>query len=363
MKKFSLSSDEMKKAFKKLGQAVNANTVLPVLKSIYCKVNGNELEMIASDLEITISYKCQVQTDEKEPFELLLPFDYLNKIVSVIGNMPITIELRSATKAKLLCEDDVYEINNLDKAIDFPKLPETPKKNSIVLDKNFIDIISKAMLTASKDEARPSMTRSLVDIKENESFVVSTDANHLFRHKLDIQSTKAEAIQFSKKMSKAIEGMTEINLSWTKDKVALRNEIITVWCKLYDDRYPDYNVVIPTYGPNLEIKKSDVEAMLNKALIAGNSTGQVVLHLKKAIGYVVWESADDDNGKKNTGKVPGDYSGVVETISVNAKKMLTMMDQVDAENLRLHIHDAKKAVLVSTEEDPNYLGLIMPLIF
>ncbi len=362
MKKFSISSDELKKALKKVGQAINPSTVLPVTKNIYCQVTGSVLEMITTDIEITIAYKCAIDNSGGEDFKLLLPFDFINKIVSVTPNMPITFEHPSTRKAKVLCEDDVYELKTLDKLEDFPKLPETPTKNSLSLDKDFIDVIGRAMLTVSKEELRPSMTRALVDIKETESFVVSTDAHHLFRFKLNIGSAAPEQIQFSKKMAKAIEGMNEIKLSWTKDKVALQNDVITVWCRLYDDKYPQYGAVIPNYGPNLELKKSDLSNALHKAMIAGNSTGQVVLHLKKLIGFVSFESVDDNSERVITGKVAGDYTGEVETISLNAKKMLTIMDQVNAETLKLHINSSSKAVLVSSEEDENYLGLIMPLL-
>jgi len=317
--KFSLSSDDMKKAFKKIGQAVNNNTVLPILKNVYCRVTSSEVELITSDLEITISYKIPAAAVEGAPFEILLPYDYLNKIMSACGTMPVTIDHPSARKAKFICGTDVFELNSLDKPDEYPKLPETPKKNTLACDQKFIGALVNALPTTSKDELRPSMTRVLVDMKEDHAFVVSTDAHSLFRYKLDIKCEKQQQIQFNKKMVKAIEGMENITVSWTKERVALQNDIITVWCQMFEDRYPAYEVVIPAYGPNLEVKKSAVVDAMHKALIPASDTYQININPKQEVGFINYTSENTDTYQKYLGKMAADYSGDVEAVSLNAK--------------------------------------------
>jgi DNA polymerase-3 subunit beta len=80
MKKIIISTDALKPALSKLGQAVNPKSVLPVLLNLYCRVTENQVELIATNLEITIYYRLQCAA--KEAFDFLIPFDFLNKIVS-----------------------------------------------------------------------------------------------------------------------------------------------------------------------------------------------------------------------------------------------------------------------------------------
>ena len=134
MKKFVISSNDLKPAIKKLALAINEKSVLPVTKNILCKVTAGEVHMIATDLEITISYNCPAQMVEGAPFELMLPFDFLSKVLTVVKNEPILIEHPSARKARLVCSEDKYELNSLEKFEDYPAIPAIPKKNKLQLD-------------------------------------------------------------------------------------------------------------------------------------------------------------------------------------------------------------------------------------
>lgn len=364
MKKFIISSDLLKPALKKLGQAINEKSVLPILKNILFKVGTGEVELIASDLEITIAYKCMAVTDTKaDPFEILLPFDFLNKVVSLTRSTPIAIEHPSAKKARIIIDSDVYEINSIEKASDYIKLPVTDESKSLSLHADFAKLLSKVMLTAGRDESRPVMTRACLDILSTESYLVTTDAHFLCRYKMAIETDIEEKILFSAKMAKAIEGMNEIELSWTEKIVCVKSENITIWNNRFEDKYPNYQLIIPSYGANLALEKSDLVAALNKACISSNHTKQTTLQLTKENGFLLFETEDVDYGRKINVKIPGEYTGTVaEVISINAKKLLLMMDQFESLKVNLHIHSATKAMLVSTEEDEGYLGLLMPLI-
>jgi len=363
MKKFILSSDDLKKALKKVGQAINEKTVLPVLKNIYCKVGKEDVEFIASDLEISISYRCPIhEVGDQEPFELLLPYSFLHDIVAKMKNEPIIIEHPSTRKARIVCTEDKFEVNSLDKFEDFPKLPAIPKKNSIKLDVAFISLLTKCMHTVAKDESRPAMQRSLLEIKPGESYLASTDAHFLYQHKVNVETTETQAIQISTKMAKAIEDMEEVDLFWTDRQVAFKNEKLIVWCKMFDDKYPNYRQVIPTYGPNLAIDKNTLVEALERSCINSYYTKQTNLFLKKEEGFIFFETDDTDFSRKGTVRRPGVYTGETESISINAKKLLTILDQVEAEKIQLHIDKPTKAILISTEEDKDYLGLLMPLV-
>lgn len=362
MKKFVISSNDLKPALKKLGLAINEKSVLPVTKNILCKVGAdNIVEMIATDLEITLSYKCQAQLVEGGPFELMLPFDFLSKVMTVVKNEPILFEHPSARKARFICTEDKYEINSLDKFEDFPKIPSIPKKNVLQLDANFNELLNLAMLTVNKDELRPSMQRVLLDIQKDASYLASTDAHFMFRHKVNITCPEPEQIQFSAKMAKALEGVEAVDLCWSEKQVVIKNEKIILWCRRYDDKYPNYGSVIPSnYEKNLTLEKLLLQDTLHKACL--NGTKQTSLLLKKEAGFIHFETDDADLARKISNRLAAEYTGEVEVIAFNARKMLTVLDQVQESNVNLHIHDASKAILFTTDENPDYTGLLMPLI-
>lgn len=360
MKKFIISSDALRPALKKLGQAINTNSVLPITKNIYCKVGKNEVELITTNMEITISYKLVCETGKDEPYELLIPFDYFNEVIGAIKNAPIVIEHPSARKLKIVCEEDTFE-TALEKIDDFPQLPAHPKKPLIIIEENFADLLSTALHTCSKDELRPAMTRALFDVNNGQSFIVSTDAYTLFRHSIKVSAEEPKQIQFTPKMIRAIEGMEKAELSWNTKNVCIKNEKIAVWGRQFDDKYPDYKTIIPNYEPTLILDKSELVDALRKAMISSGPTNKTTLLLTKEKGSVFFETDNTDDQRKNHVKIAGDYSGSTELIAFSAKKMLTVLDQVECEKIRLHIRHQTKAMLLSTEEDADYLGLVMPI--
>jgi DNA polymerase III sliding clamp (beta) subunit (PCNA family) len=241
-------------------------------------------------------------------------------------------------------------------------LPSVEEGNILDLDAAFVELLTAAMLTTGKDESRPAFIKTCLDILTEESYLVSTDAHFLFRHKLDIKCATPEQILFSHKVAKAIEGMDAISLCWSDKTICIKTENVTIWNSRFEDKYPNYKLIIPAYEPTLALVKADLEAALNKACISSNQTKQTTIILNKEDGMVHFETDDSEYSRKIHVKIPGKDSGNAATVSINAKKMLIMMDQFKSKNINLHIFSAEKAVLISTDEDADYLGLLMPLI-
>lgn len=360
MKKIIIASDALRSAMKKLTIAVNAKSVLPVLTSMYCKVEKGELELITSDLEITISYKLAAET-KGEPFEFLLPFEFISKLMALLGSQPITIELVSKRQIKISADADEYEISDTGKTDEFPKIPTLPKKNVITLNGNFVKLLNVAMLTVSKDEMKPIMMTTCLDIQKRESTLVSTDSNCLFTHKLPIKFDDPDQLCFSHKVAAAMEGIDELELSWTQELIAVKSGRVIIWTKRHEGKFPNYKSVIPDYGPNLKLNRETLIDILQKACLSSIDSKQTNIYLKREEGTIHFEYDDVDYGRKGHLKMAGSYSGSAESISLNAKKLLTLIKQVDHDELNLHINKSTGAVLISSEEDKEYLGLIMPL--
>lgn len=362
MKKLIVSAETLKPALKILGQAVNEKAILPVTKNIYFKVRNGEAELVTTDIDNVISVILPAETSDAD-FELLIPFEFLSKVVAVSKNEPLVIEHPSARKVKILTENDLFELTSLDKTEEFPKLPAAPKKANHTLSEEFVKLMSDALLTVNKDVTRPALSRVMLDLQTGDVNIVSTDAIMMYKHRLQLEVAEPLQLQFSAKTIKALECMQQVEISWNKNMICLKGENITVWSRRYDDLYPNYKAVIPQgQGPNLMLKKADLIDGLHKAMISSIASTNTVLVLKKSAGFIHIEADDPDMSRNIHVKIPGQYEGDTESVCLNAKKMLTVLDQTDAKEVKLHIGGPAKAILISSDEAEGYLGLIMPLI-
>lgn len=361
MKKFIISADTLKPALKKLSQAIHKKTVLPVLTNLLIKVSKKEVELITSDLELTIHFNCECEAVDA-PFEFLMPFDFLSKVVGLTGSAPITIELLSAKKARIHGEYDSYDLNSLDKVDDFPKLPALPKQNLITLNGDFITWLNRSMDTISKDEIRPAMLKACLDIQDIGMTLASTDSHVLFTHSFVLESKEKDQLLVSPKVAKALEGFTETEIYWHSKHIAFKSGKITVIATRHEDKYPNYKSIIPSYDANLTINRQSLINALERVCLTGAETNLTIIDLQKEKGSIHFESKDEDMNRVVQVDIPGTYTGPVEKVALNASKLLVMMNQISFDEVQLHIHGKEKAVLISSESDKGYLGLIMPLI-
>lgn len=360
MKKLIISSDALNKAMKKLGQAVNPKSILPILSNMHCKASKGSLELTTSDTEVTISTR--IDAEVQGEFEMLLPFKYVHGIVALLGSQPITIELLSKTKAKLAADKDVFDINSLAKLEDFPQMPTVPKKNVVSLNDGFVELLGKAMLTVIEDDKLPAIQNACLDITPKKATLASTDRYCVFTHTIPLEYKEPERLLFSPKTAKILEGFKELEVSWTQKQVAIKAGYTTVWITRSDDKFPDYTKVMPNHAANLYVNKHDLTVALNKACLSSNPYKKAKLFFKKSPDLVHFEVEDPDFDRYIHLSIVGQYSGETESVEVNARKLLTILDQVEGDEIKLHISTASGAILISSKDDEGYLGLLMPIM-
>lgn len=357
MKKVTIGTEELRPALKRLSQAVPEKPVIPAHSSFLCKVTEHEVELITSDLELTISIRLKAET-VGHPFELLIPFAFFNAVVKLSGSQPLVLEHPSKKTARILADGDVYQLKSLEDPASFPERPELPKKKHLHLDAVVLDKIRDSMLTASKDELRPSMTKTCLNLLDGMLEIASTDAHMLYRYQVPKEVPEKDQLLVSTRMAKAMDGMESADVFWHKSTIVFQSGSITLCTTRHEDKYPDYRVVIPDHPANLAVKRTDLVLAYEKAVLANGKISS--LELKRSPSAVYVTSKDIEQERAADILVIGSYEGNAENVGFDPKKMLTMLNQIDYDMIRLHIDTPTRAVLITSEEDENYLGLIMP---
>ncbi|HEY4288226.1 MAG TPA: DNA polymerase III subunit beta [Puia sp.] len=357
MKKLIINSKDLKAALQKLSQVIVKKPVIPALSNIYLRVRGNEVELITSDLELTISYVCKCECVEE--FELLLPFEFVSKLVGLLPQQPITISLLPKNKGEIIGEGDIHKLGTLDKVEDFPKIPNIPSRKAVDLDASFMRWLERAMESVSKDKLRPAMTKALLEISPDDITIVSTDAHSLFRHKFPVQSLMTEQILISPKIALSLQGFETTKLSWNATHLAMKADNVTIIATRHNDKFPDYRVVIPNQPANLDISRAELISGINRVSLVSSQqikfqfTGDA---LDKLTLYA-------ENEERNSAvEVSVSYSGNTPSIAFAPELFKTLLHQIPFSEIRLHIDSAVRGVLITAEEDPDYLGMIMPLL-
>lgn len=357
MKSFIIQNDLFKKVIKKTGLAISKKPTVPAITNLLCRVKPGEATFIATDLELTILYTIECKSTEE--FEFMLPFDFLTKIIALHTGEPMTIELKGSN-VLLKGATDVYEISKVTKVKDFPAIPEINQPETVAVDSNMIGLLAKAIDTVSDDTKRPAMQKICFELAPGQVTIASTDATVLFTFKMPADCNVTQSLLISTKIARALEGLTSAQLAWNENHIVFKGDHITIIATKSVERYPDYRRLIPAFQPNITVSRQRLIDALIKTCITSNELKQTVLHLMKGQDKILLESEDKDLKAKITAEVPGQYTGQVDQITVDAKGFIALLNQVGYETIRLHIEQPSKPVLVTTDGDQNYLGLIVP---
>jgi DNA polymerase-3 subunit beta len=361
MKKFIVSSDVLRRGLKQLAPAINKKSPKPELLNVFMRITKGELEMIASDLELTIFVKIAIET--REEFDMLVPFEFVNEIVGLVRSAPVTIGLPSARTFEIVDGDDIYKHSGLCKVEDYPKLPDVPKRTAVELPENFIDILTRSMNTVLKTDGRPDFKHAQLEILKDRGEIITTDGEAMFTHKIELGSQNGEKILISQKFASAVHSMTDAKrIAWTQNQVAIMSDTVTVCATRSEEKFPDLTKILTcNQEANLVLNRSQLVEALKKVCITKLSIKETVFNLKRDQGKIHLETKDPGAGIDIKAAIPGAFLGDTDLIRINSAKLLIMMEQIQTESVRLHIEAHDKKIMITSEDNKDYLGMIAPL--
>lgn len=358
MKNLTLQREPLLKVLKKIKEVVAPKPTLPVLENVLINVRLTDIEIVATDLIVTIKGEVPCTHEEKKPFSFLLPFDFFYKLVVLAQCASIEIFTDSKT-AKIIGYHDEYDLEDLDKVKDFPELPEFKEDHEVKMNHDFIDWFNRSLDSVDEKSQRPAMSKVYLDIEASKVSVVSTNAKVLFLKSFETTGDFATGLLIHPKIVKALKGFPETEISWCPTHVSFRSENITLIGTLQDEQYVNYKAIIEQDAtPNLVFNRKELIDALERVALAKDKPA--TFFLKQSIGYVVIETFDFELQRKITVQVPGDFAGECEKIGFLPQTMLTTLYQVDFEKVQMCITKPSTAVLVTSQEDESYRGLIIP---
>jgi len=136
-------------------------------------------------------------------------------------------------------------------------------------------------------------------------------------------------------------------------------------CRLIDERYPDYEAVIPQVNPNkLTIDRLLLLNSLRRVVIFANKTTHQV-RLKITGSELNISSEDLDFANEAHERLSCQYEGEDTEIGFNAKFLIEMLSNLECEEVVLEMSTPNRAGLLLpaiSEEEEDILMLVMPVM-
>ncbi len=368
--KFIVSSAQLLDHLNRVSGVVPNNAIVPILENFLFKISKGKLLITASDLQTSVITELEIEA--KEEGQVAVPARTLIDTLKNLAEQPITFTIDEGSYTIELSSDNGrYKLSG-ENATDFPKIPDVSDGYTLNLSTSILqEAISNTQFAASNDELRPAMTGVLVKFEDSNTTFVATDGHRLVRYRrLDIISDSDSSILMPKKaiahLQKALPtDNQDCTLEFNASNAFFTFGNYKFICRLIDERFPDFESVIPSDNPfKLTVDKDEFLGSLKRiSLYANKTTNQVVL---KISGSELQVSAEDlDFANEANERLACEYSGDDLEIGFNARFLIEMLNNLHSKKIDFNLSAPNKAgVLVPQDqgEADDLIMLVMPVM-
>ena len=362
--KFSCQQQEIIKKINIVSKAVSVRTTIPTLKGILLEVEGNTLKMTASDMDITIETKMDI--DNGESGKVVVPAKLFGDIVRKLPNNEVLFTIEDEIM-NIKCGDSNASVIGMP-ASDFPVI-KTDEDNKIKtkIEKNaFIEMIRKTHFAASIDQTKGVLNGILLELNKNFFKMVAIDGFRLAVNKYEDERNEEAKIIISARlmneMSKIfsdIEDDEKIEIIFDGKSALLKADDIKASIRLIAGEFIKYEDVIPKDSKtNIKINKESLINAVDRASILSDGKNNLI---KVSINNNIFTVSSNSEKGGSIEEILVHKEGDDLEIGFNAKYLIEALKAIDDEEVFLKMNTSITPCIITPVDGDNYVHLILPV--
>jgi DNA polymerase III subunit beta len=368
--KFIVSSSYLLKQLSSINGVITTNPVVPILENFLFEIKEGSLTITASDLQTSMITEMEVEA--KEDGSIAIPAKILMETLKNLPEQPVTFTIDSDTYSiEINSDNGRYKLSG-ENATDFPKIPSVSDGYSVNMASGVLaQAINNTIFATSSDELRPAMTGVYVKLDETNTTFVATDSHRLIRYRrVDVAADMGHSMIIPRKALTLLKSTlpsenTNVNIEFNASNAFFNFNNVKMICRLIDERFPDYENVIPADNQNAMVinRTAFLSSLKRIAIYANKTTHQVRL---KITGSELMISAEDlDFSNEANERLSCEHDGEDIEIGFNAKFLIEMLTNLDAVELTLKLSAPNRAGIITPndkDENEDMLMLVMPVM-
>ena len=372
--RFTASSADLLEHLQNISRVINSKNILPILDHFLFKIEGDKLEMTASDLETTIVTSMPIADVEGQGSICVMAQRLLNTLKE-FADQPLTFEINTDNlRMEMITETGHYDFTG-ESADQYPELPVLEGDiNTIVFPAKDLQYnLDSVTFAASTDDSRPQMTGICFDINTEMTTVVATDSHKMVRiRNKEIKGQNNATFILPRKPNSLVRNLLakedmDVEISFDRSNIHFQLSRYTLVCRQVEGKYPAYNSVIPTTNEfKLIVKRDSFIKTLRRVAVYSNADNNLVkLDLNE--GLINVSAQDIDYSISAEEKFACQYDGKPMAIGFKSPFLLEILSNIKTEEVEFDLQDPQRATLLFPFNDENsekreLLMLIMPIM-
>ena len=363
--RFTLQREAFLKPLAQVVNVVERRQTLPVLANFLVQVQGGQLSLTGTDLEVEMVSRIAVE--DAQDGETTIPARKLFEIIRALPDGSRITVSQTGDKITVQAGRSRFTLATLP-ANDFPSVDEVEATERVVVPEAALkELIERTAFAMAQQDVRYYLNGLLFDLRDSILRCVATDG-----HRLALCETALENDNGAKRqiivprkgvteLQRLLEGgEREVELEVGRSHVRMKRDDVTFTSKLIDGRFPDYEAVIPI-GADREVKveRETLRASLQRAAILSNEKYRGV-RVEVTPGQLKI-SAHNPEQEEAQEEIEADTVVSDLAIGFNVNYLLDALSALRGEEVVLALRDANSSALVREAANDKCRHVVMPL--
>ncbi|MGE5359164.1 MAG: DNA polymerase III subunit beta [Bacteroidales bacterium] len=349
---------------------VERKNTIPILANVLMEAKGDEVRLLATDLEVGLRSKCAASVSKGGA--LTLPAKKFYEIVKALPETDVRIqEDKGGVKVAADRFDSRMQTLPLE---DFPNVPEGSGRGSATLPrKGLREMIAKTQFAITGEDTRYFLNGALLVLKDDQMTLVATDG-----HRLALVTTKREVPDAEKGAEpariilpkKTLQELARLLTDGEDDVRYERGENHLFFdiggrvliSRMIEGQFPAYERVIPKGNDKrAEMERERITSAIRRVALLSNERSRAIkMQLQEGHAEVSSNSPEFGEAREI---LPAEYTGPEMQICFNAQYVLDFLGAVETDSIVFELKDeVSQAVLRPVgSNDYEYTYVVMPM--
>ena len=345
---------------------VERKNTIPILANVLIEAKGDELRMLATDLEVALRSRCAASVAKSG--SLTLPAKKLYEVVKALPETDVRIQ-EDKNGVKVAADRFDSRMQTLPRE-DFPTLPDISGTGKATLPRAAVrEMVGKTQFAITGEDTRYFLNGAKFVLKPDSLTLVATDGHRLalveVKHEVGVTQDvgvilpKKTLLELGKLLT---EGEGDITFENGENHLFFEVGGRVLISRMIDGQFPAYERVIPKGNDkHIEFDRERLTSAVKRVALLSNERSRAVkFEIDK--GKVEVTSSSSEFGEARE-QLPVDYTGDAMAISFNAQYVLDFLNVVETDIVSLSLKDeVSQAVMKPIGADGyDYTYVIMPM--
>jgi DNA polymerase-3 subunit beta len=367
--KIRIQSHLLREAINKILSVVDKKNSRPILTNCLVKSYENKLELIATDLEVSVKIILRAEVDGQGSF--CINSKNIGEILKELPNDELLLSVDNNNLLNLSCKNIDYSLL-ITSPDEFPTLSFENQNSEFKLkSKQILKIINKTSHAISTDETRLYLNGIFLQQIDSKLRSVAIDGHRLAlldsNEFIGQNKYLGDGVIIPRKgiseLKKIAETYSESDISISLDEsfmfVNSSNEYF-LSIRLIAREYPKYQTVIPNKTTNkFNIDRNSILNGVKRIKILSNEkTNGVKLNIQSNQLTI---TANHPSLGQASERLSINYNGKPMEIGFNAKYLIESLSVLNESEMTFEFNNELSPVVIKADDLPEFLGIIMPL--